>query len=247
MSRATRMIAILAAAGLALACAGEQNAHVTAPDVEDLGTLAATHHDPNHDGGPGGGNGGGGGDGGGGDDDGSTSTVTMTDGMVATDQPVDIKENKRTLTMQTGGSKILVELAMVATHDTYISNLGACEVDQPEKFTEEKKKELLGYLVDAVQDRNWRMEVDKRSLGSPSTDNAIGTTFTDDDTGALISILVGSPELMPLSSTVVEDPTDTFTLSSGAVRVADRTESGAKNTLKIACPNEDLITVALQR
>lgn len=211
-----------------------------------------------------------GGDGGGGGPTVANATVVLSVGMVTSSaQDVRIqRENDSEIRFEdvrdeTGASTFRSRIALTLTHAAALvdhnvdgkPDFFGCVVD-PADTPEVDMLTLLDMFLDGEQLRFFGMNIDKTALSLASDAHGIASTFTDDITGKLIS-LVGagttrSKKLLPgVSATATLtmggiNGDFTVEFSGGAASVRDRTGK-VREHVTLACPNKDKITVAVTR
>ena len=212
-------------------------------------------------------------DGGGGGPTVADATVVLSVGMgtssaqnVRIQRESDAEIHFEDVRDETGASTFSSSIALTVTHAAVLADLkdgslgaSGCVVKPANTPADVMRGLVDNFLDDGVQIRFFLLGIDKTgltSVGSASTSagHQIGSTFTDDATGQLIS-LVGAgtnKKLLPSLSATVEvtggDINGDFTVEfrGGAVSVRDRT-GRVRDHVELACPNLDRIRVTVTR
>jgi hypothetical protein len=137
------------------------------------------------------------------------------------------------------------ESVFVNTLALSVAALAECSVDKA-GVPESKLLAMLERLSDAEQNRFFSFYVDRTALNAASSDHNLGQTFTDDADGRLYTVRIGAANLLPGAgpATMSEDGAGVYTISGGAIVIADRT-GGAKHHVYMACPNPNAVTVTV--
>ena len=202
-----------------------------------------TSHDP----------GGGGGGGGGGGTGRAVADVTIAGGMVTdpATQPVNLSENDNRLKINSSAFDVMdIQLAIALT-ETLDAGINECRKNREGTG---KEASLFARLSNAVQERmGFFVTIDKNGLGSPSADNEISVTWQEGADGPFdVSIRFAKLDPDAGSPTVtLRDGEDinadfTATFSGGSVVLRDR-DGKPQEHLTLACPNLDVVTMALVR
>jgi hypothetical protein len=130
--------------------------------------------------------------------------------------------------------------------NTIAAGASSCVTD-PANVSDQRKRELLARMADAVQNRFFNMAFDRQAPGSSSETHQVAHTWSEAD-GKLFSLRIGDASgLLPGDyATATEIAQNVFVFTAGAARIADRTGS-VRNHVYMACPNLDEVTVALTR
>lgn len=178
--------------------------------------------------------------------------LTMSGGMTASGQVVQVGEGEKKTTVinndASGRPGVTVGLALTGTHNAGFTG-GVCTLSQPKRGNPDYNT-LFDKLIDGSQPRSefW-VSVDKTALGAPSKESELSVGWEDED--GTFRLSVGKPDPKHAGASTVTMTGDlatglTITFTGGSVRVRDWTGS-PNQRYNITCPLAagDAITMVL--
>ena len=231
-----------------LACSSD-TVTPTAPELEDLGTLAAEHHNPGH-------GGGGGGDGGGGGEQTLYTDFTLSGGYDTAGAvfPVVRQEEKKGILKLGGPSgEVTFSTAFQFDRGSCLVRIGKKDITGSDD-AELWKNRLLPYHNFGPLVRGWGMTVDLNNLDVESDSSKfdspqIGSRYSEGvepfltNHGLLTHATFGGVKV----TKTTDGDKDIFTFEGGRLGVFDRSGTTVKQNVVIVCRHTTTITVALTR